>query len=158
MVTLPQTFPTSCHRWTATFKVLDLSEDNVEMLNNEDDLITSASLVSVDDLRKQRKKLKVWISAEADEFMIMLKRYVNLVYVVFSETWPMFKLLREVIFALRCIYRQAQKRVTMATRGSILWIILLQSRQFALGEVSILCEFTTMHSDLRAKRATIHHS
>ena len=53
------------------------------MLNTEDNLITSASLVSVDDLRKQRKKLKGWISAEADEFMIMLKRYVNLVYVVF---------------------------------------------------------------------------
>ena len=39
-----------------------------------------------------------------------------------------------------------------------MWIVLLQSRQFALGEVKILCEFTTMHGDLRAKISKIHHS
>ena len=48
--------------------------------------------------------------------------------------------------------------MTMATKGSILWVVLLQSRQFALGEFNIFCEFTTMHADLRAKRATIRHS
>ena len=41
--------------------------------------------------------------------------------------------------------------------GSILWIILLQSRQFALGEMNMLCEFKTMHSDLRSKKAAIYH-
>ena len=48
--------------------------------------------------------------------------------------------------------------MTMATRGYILWIVLLQSRQFSLGEVNIVYEFTTMHGNLQAKRATIHHS
>ena len=48
--------------------------------------------------------------------------------------------------------------MTLNTKGSMLWIILLQSRQFALGEVNVLCEFTTMHEDLREKRADIHHS
>ena len=64
------------------FTMLDLSEDEVAMMNNEDYLITSASLVSVDDLRKQRKKWKVCIPAEEDEFMLMLKRYTNLVYAI----------------------------------------------------------------------------
>ena len=40
------------------FTVLDLSKDEVAMLNNEDDSITSAYLVSVDDLRKQRKTIE----------------------------------------------------------------------------------------------------
>ena len=48
--------------------------------------------------------------------------------------------------------------MSMTTKGSILWIVLLQSRQFALGEVNLLCEFTTMHEELRAKRASIMHS
>ena len=65
------------------FTMLDLSEDEVAMLNNEDDLITLASLVSVDDLRKQRERLKVCIPSEADEFMLMLKRYTNVVYAIF---------------------------------------------------------------------------
>ena len=47
--------------------------------------------------------------------------------------------------------------MALSTMGLILWIILLQSRQFALGEMNVLCEFTTMHSDLLAKKATIHH-
>ena len=70
----------------------------------------------------------------------------------------MFKMLREVVCALMNISREARKRMTMATIGSILWVILLQYRQFALGEFNILYEFTTMHGNLRAKRATIHHS
>ena len=35
---------------------------------------------------------------------------------------------------------------------------MLQSRQFALGEVNVFYEFTTMHEDLRAKWAATHHS
>ena len=38
------------------FIMLDLSKDEVELMNNEDDLITPASLVSVDDISKQRKQ------------------------------------------------------------------------------------------------------
>ena len=46
----------------------------------------------------------------------------------------------------------------MHTKGSILWIVLLQARQFGLGEVNVLYEFQSMHDDLRAKRAQISHS
>ena len=61
------------------FTMLDLSEDEVALLNNEDDLTTSASLVGVANLRQQRKKQKYCIPAEVDGFMLMLKRYANLV-------------------------------------------------------------------------------
>ena len=47
--------------------------------------------------------------------------------------------------------------MTVGTKGSILWIILLQSRHFALGELDVLCEFSTMHNDLQAKRVVIQH-
>ena len=88
----------------------------------------------------------------------MLKRYANLVYMIFSETCPLFKVLIEVILALRDLSRWARKRMTVANKVYILWIVLLQSRQFELDEVNILCEFTTMHGDLQAKRTIIHHS
>lgn len=140
------------------FTMLDLNEDEVAMLNSEEDLITSASLVSVADLRLQRKKSKVCVPQDASDFMLMMKRYANMIYAIFSELSPLFKLLREIVRALRDFSRDARKRMTINTKGSILWIILLQSRQFALGEMNVLCEFTTMHDDLRAKRAQIHHS
>ena len=47
--------------------------------------------------------------------------------------------------------------MALSTKGSILWIILLQSRQFSLREVNMICEFTTMHEDLRAKKLAILH-
>ena len=140
------------------FSMLDLSEDEVALLNNKDNLITSSSLVSVADLRQQRKQKKVYIPAGADEFMLVLKCYANLVYAVFSETCPLFKVLREVIIVVRGLYYEDRKCTTMATKGYILWIVLLQSKRIALVEVNILCEFATMHGNLRAKRATINNS
>ena len=47
--------------------------------------------------------------------------------------------------------------MSIQTKGSILWIILLQARQFGIGEVNVLYEFQTMHDDLRAKRAQVSH-
>ena len=44
------------------------------------------------------------------------------------------------------------------TKGSILQIVLLQSRQLGMGEANVLFEFQMMHDDLRAKRAQISHS
>ena len=41
------------------FTMLDLSEDELELLNNGDDLTISASLVRVADLRQKRKQQKV---------------------------------------------------------------------------------------------------
>ena len=82
------------------FTMLDLSEDEVDLMNNEEDLISSASVVSVANLRLQRRQLKTCIPSEANEFMLILKIYANRVYATFSEACPLFKLLREVIQAL----------------------------------------------------------
>ena len=140
------------------FAMQDLNEDEVAILNDESDLLDRASQVSVAELRGQQNKLKVSIPAEADDFMLMLKRFTNLLYAAFSETYPLFKAMVEIIRALKEFSREARKKMTSATKGSILWIVLLQARQFSLGEVNLLCEFTTMHEDLRAKRASILHS
>ena len=47
--------------------------------------------------------------------------------------------------------------MTLSTKGSILCIVLIQSRQFSLGEVNMLCEFTMMHEYLRARKASVLH-
>ena len=140
------------------FLMLDLSEDQVAAINDEADLLTHASLVSVKDLRHYRQKMKVCVPTTADEFLLLLKRYANLLFALFTSSCPLFKCIKEIISALQAYSREARKRMSMHTRGSILWIILLQSRQFGLGEVNILFEFSSMHSDLRSKKATIHHS
>ena len=78
----------------------------------------------------------------------MFKRFKNLLYEVFTETCPLFKAMLEVIRALKEYLLEARKRMTFSTKGSICWILSLQSRQFVIGEVNLLCEFTTMHEVL----------
>ena len=73
------------------FTMLDLNKDEVKLLNDEQDLLNTDTLVSVKDLRLQRRKLDIFIPLEADDFMLMLKRYGNLLYAVFPDTCPLFK-------------------------------------------------------------------
>ena len=99
------------------FTMLDLNEDQVALLNDEQDLLNTASLVSISDLRLQRNKIKISVPTEADDFMVMLKRYANLLFAVFTDTCPLFKALLEVIRALREFSREARKRMTLNTQG-----------------------------------------
>ena len=130
------------------FAMLDLNEDQVAHINDELDLLNRASQVSVANLRGQRSKLKISIPAEENDFMLMLKRFTNLLYAVFSDTCPFFKAMVEIVRALKDHSREARKRMSLATRGSILWIVLLQARQFSIRDINLLCKFTTMHEDL----------
>ena len=140
------------------FLVLDLDEDEVAIINDEDDLIQNASLVSVSDLRGMKKKLKVEVPESSDDFMLLLRRYANLLYALFSEDCPFFKCLQQLIRALRDYSREARRKMSTHTKASILWIILLQARQFGMGEVNILHEFKSLHQDLLSKRSEITHS
>ena len=60
------------------FLMLDLIKNQVALLNDEQDLLNRASQVSVADLCVQRNKLKVTIPNDSDKFMLMLKRFANL--------------------------------------------------------------------------------
>ena len=48
--------------------------------------------------------------------------------------------------------------MSITTKASILWVILLQGRQFATGQMDILAEFSALHSNLTAKQANIYHA
>ena len=140
------------------FLMLDLSEDEVATINNEANLLKTTFLISIKDLQNFQKKLKIKVPESAKEFMLVLKRFANLLYALFTDQCPLFKCIKQVINALKDYSRAARKQMSIQTKGSILWIILLQARQFGLGESKILFEFQSMHSDLQAKRMHIHHS
>ena len=140
------------------FAMMDMDEDAVARFNDEDALLDAASLVSVADLRSLRSRLQAVVPVEAEDFLLLLKRFANLLFALFSEQCPLFKCIREVIRAYRAYSREARKQLSQASKGAILWIVLLQARQFAMGEVNVLFEFTKMHEDLRAKKSCFHHS
>ena len=67
--------------------------------------------------------------------MLMLKRYANLIFALFTSQSPLFKELHLVIKALKAFSYNARKNLPHTIRATILWIILIQSRQFAKGQM-----------------------
>ena len=140
------------------FIVLDLDEDEVARINDTEDALTRASAVTMQDISNLRQRLKPKIPATADEFMLLLKRYANLLFALFTADCPFFLCVLRVINALKDYSRVARQAMSKMARASILWIILLQSRTFALGDDTILAEFTTMHANLASKQGHIYHA
>jgi len=93
-------------RGFSPFLIFDLSEDQVATLTNEADLLPDASLVSVNDLRNYRQKMKIGVPDTADKFLLLLKRYANL---LFASRCPMFKCVKEIIREIQAYSREAQE-------------------------------------------------
>ena len=140
------------------FLMADLDEDEVARINDADDALSRASHTTVQDIKKLKNKLKASVPASAEEFMLVLKRFANLLYALFSHHCPLYKCIVRVIEALREFSRAAREAMTTHSKASILWIILLQCRQFAVGEMGILAEFTTMHTQLASKQGLVSHA
>ena len=49
------------------FTMLYMDEDKVAIMNNEEDLVTSSSVVSVADLWSQKRKVRICVLQEAEE-------------------------------------------------------------------------------------------
>ena len=140
------------------FVVLDLDEDEVAKINETEDALTRASTVTIQDITNLKKKQTPKIPASAEDFMLLLKRFANLLVALFSEDCPFFKCIEKIIKALKEFSRLARNTMTQMTKASILWIILLQSRNFALGDDTILSEFSAMHANLSSKQGNIFHA
>ena len=116
-----------------------------------------ASAVTVGDVEKAKSSVQASVPDSAEDFLTLLKRYANLLFALFSGDCPLFKCVANVVDCIRDYSHAARKAMTKPSKASILWIIFLQSRQFAIGEFEILAEFTSMQALLRAKHPIICH-
>jgi hypothetical protein len=140
------------------FIVLDLDEDEVARLNYNADALHTASHTTVDDILKLRKKAQAKVPETAELFMLTLRTFANLLYALFSEDCPFLKCVLQIIKALKQFSRKARDAMSITTRASILWVVLLQGRQFATGQMEVLAEFSALHTNLTAKQANIYHA
>ena len=140
------------------FIVVDLDEDQVADINEADEAASKATHVTLQDIKNMKKKMKASVPDSADQFMLLLKRYANLLFAIFTENCPLFRCVVLVISALRDYSRAARDAMTKRTKASVLWIVLLQSRRFSVGEMDILADFTWMQQCLASKTSEISHA
>jgi hypothetical protein len=105
-----------------------------------------------------KTKTKATVPPTPEKFMLLLKKYANLLFALFSADCTLFQCMQRVITALRSYSHSAREKMTNSTKASILWVILKQSRRFAIGEMGILQEFEEMHRSLAAKLASFSHA
>jgi hypothetical protein len=140
------------------FLCVAMEEDFVAEINATEDALTQASYVSVQDIQKAKKALKISIPSDEGDFLLLLKSFANLLFALFSESCPFFLAMKRIITSYRALSRPARKAMSHRSKASILWIILLQSRKFAIGEMEILSEFSGMHTSLTQKSGIIMHA
>jgi hypothetical protein len=147
------------------FAMMEFSEDEVAFMQQEYDDLKHASSVSASDLKAARTKLSAKVPDDAESFLIMIKRYANLLFALFSSQCPLYKQMYSIVTALREYSPNARMQLgaNAKAKASILWIILLQSRRFATGKMvgnnGCLGEFNHMMDLLKAKNCgSISHA
>ena len=102
------------------------------MVEDNEDLY-KAMAVSAAEVKAARAKVQAATPATAEEFMLMLKRFTNLLYAFFSSQSPLYKQMYAVVKALNEYSPNARTQLSHEVKTAILWIILLQSHWFAQG-------------------------
>ena len=139
------------------FLCAQMDEHEVASLNQQEESLEEATTVTTEDIAKSKKSLKATVPVEAYDFTTLVKTYANLIYALFTADSPLFRLLKTVVDALRGFSAAAKEKLSSQTKASILWIILIQSRNFGSGEIDTCTEFADMQRDLCSKRTNITH-
>jgi hypothetical protein len=140
------------------FILLDLNEDEVADLNADDEAVALASSVTPNELKALKLRQKAIVPSSSEKFLLLLMSYANLLYALFGADCPLFLCVVRLVTAYKAFSRSAREKMSTLTRGSILWVLLKQSRQFAIGEMDILQEFKGMHEMLANKMLGFTHA
>ena len=113
------------------FLVLNMTEEQVAYINKDDDALTQALYVTLQDITNLKKLINPYIPDIADGFMILLKRYANLNFDLFYVTSPLFLVIMKIIDSIKAFYRVSCNAMNTKTKALIIWIILLQRRKIS---------------------------
>ena len=87
-----------------------------------------------------------------------LKTFTNLLFTLFCSAYPLYLQVKKVIKALNAYERNVLNTISFETKTAILWILLLQTSHFAVGNKSTLAKFKVMLDKLTAKDSQIFHA
>jgi len=139
------------------FSMLDLSEDEVSDLMAIDAALQLVSTTTVADY-KPKSSFYAKVPESAEDFIVLVKRFTNLLFALFGGACPLFLHIVIIVENILQLSKSAQDVMTQSTKAAILWIILIQSREFARGKGELTAEFQEMQHELAVKRAEITHA
>ena len=139
------------------FAMKDFSDDEIAKMNAEERILEEATHVTVSDRKAHNKNMKPSIPETATDFFKMIKRLGNFLHVLFGDNCPLPDHLEKVILAFQDCVDHARDNMSQHSKACMLWIILLQCREFSHGRFDILAEFEAMLNSILRKDLRIHH-
>ena len=118
------------------FAMIDFTLEDIAVMGSDAQDLKGATHVTASDLRTARKKIKATVPKNGTDLMLMLKRYANFIFALFTSESPLYKELATIIRSYRKITANARTNFPHNVRATLPWIILLQSRVFAEGEMA----------------------
>ena len=95
------------------FGCLDLNEDKVAAINQHEEALSRATSVSISNIKLHKSKFVAKVPTDGAEFILLLKRFTNLIYVLFGAECPFFKGLVSIINAFWNISRPAREAMSL---------------------------------------------
>ena len=83
------------------FTMVDLTEEDVAEMDQEFKDLDSATTILAPDVKATRAKLKATMPGDAEIFMLMLKRYTNLLHALFSSVFTLYLQMYVIVQAFR---------------------------------------------------------
>eukprot|EP00957_Ditylum_brightwellii_P033071 2507602-Ditylum_brightwellii.AAC.1 len=139
------------------FAVPEMTEDLIGNMNMKVESLEAATSTTAKEIHKVMT-VRPKIEPNMAEFMLQLKRYVNLCFRLFRSSSPAYLQMQQVIKALMSLKAGACSGLSGRAKTSIMWIVLLQARHIAAGNLTVLAEFQTMPTMLLAKNTAIFHA
>ena len=127
----------ACHGITP-FAMLDLTDDQIADMEFTQAYLSASSSTTPADIKSSTTRLVASVPTEGSKWLQVIRRFTNLLFLLFTPSCPLYIKLLDVIKALRAYPVEVIDKLPAHPKASILWIIHLQARSFAQGAMTPL--------------------
>lgn len=132
---VPQ-YPQACYGITP-FAMLDLTQDEVAILEYDHQIEASATTLTVNDLKGTKKKLKATVPENGYKWLSVIFQFTNYLQNLFGSCGEMYTRMLDLSKAIRDYDINIILNLPLAAKAAVLWIIHLQARHYAHGRMHI---------------------
>ena len=140
------------------FAVPQFTQQQIDLHNEYALDLEQATLKSRGELAAN--KLQCSLPTSFEQLVKQLKRFANLIFAVFGAYSPLLIAIQNVIGELEEYNETAIGKITRESTASILWIVMIQSRHFAAGQMAppepLLPAFQNMIQSLQMRQPVQH--
>ena len=95
-------------RGFSPFVIVDFMEEDVALMQQYHEYIINAYLVSTSEVKSIHTKLTPITPTDSEGFMMILKRFANLLFALFSSSFPLYKQVYDIIKGPRDYLKNAR--------------------------------------------------